>query len=113
MKYSKIVVVALGLSFLQSCSEDETTIQLYDSVKLNSSYSTKANVPTYIKPTITGFPVATYTWTDVTNGTSIVISPERNLVYTFTSTGSYKLRLAVQSEKTGETKIASTTVVVK
>ncbi|WP_313384871.1 PKD domain-containing protein [Chishuiella sp.] len=112
MKYSKIVAVVLGLSFLQSCSEDETTIQLYDSVKLNSSYSTKVDVQTYIKPNITGFPLATYTWTNLTDGNTI-ISNQRVLSYTFTTKGNYKLQLDVESQKTGEIQKATTTVVVK
>ena len=92
MKYSKILLTALSIAFLQSCSDDDTLVST-DDAKLNSSYDVTRLKAVTIEPTISGYENATFTW----KLGNEVVGNEQTLGFVSDKAGSYDLTLEIKS----------------
>jgi hypothetical protein len=105
MKNTKnLLLTALSLVVLQSCSEDETIIHLDDEVALESSYNGTRLKTLSIVPKALGNDSATYTWK---LGNEIV-GNEKVLGFVSEQAGSYNLSLEIKTA--AGTKTYTTTV---
>lgn len=92
MKYSKILLTALSIAFLQSCSDDDTIVST-DDAKLNSSYDVTRLKAVTIEPTISGYENATFTW----KLGNEVVGNEQTLGFVSDKAGTYDLTLEIKS----------------
>ncbi len=92
MKYSKILLTALSIAFLQSCSDDDAIVST-DDAKLNSSYDVARLKSVTIEPTMSGYENATFTW----KLGNTVIGNEQTLGFVSDQAGSYDLTLEIKS----------------
>lgn len=92
MKYSKILLTALSIAFLQSCSDDDTIVST-DDAKLNSSYDVTRLKAVTIEPTISGYENATFTW----KLGNEVVGNEQTLGFVSDKAGTYNLTLEIKS----------------
>ena len=92
MKYSKILLTALSIAFLQSCSDDDTLVST-DDAKLNSSYDVTRLKAVTIEPTISGYENATFTW----KLGNEVVGNEQTLGFVSDKAGTYDLTLEIKS----------------
>lgn len=92
MKYSKILLTALSIAFLQSCSDDDTIVST-DAAKLNSSYDVTRLKAVTIEPTISGYENATFTW----KLGNEVVGNEQTLGFVSDKAGTYDLTLEIKS----------------
>lgn len=92
MKYSKILLTALSIAFLQSCSDDDTIVST-DAAKLNSSYDVTRLKAVTIEPTISGYENATFIW----KLGNEVVGNEQTLGFVSDKAGTYDLTLEIKS----------------
>lgn len=100
----KLLLTALGLVLLQSCSNDDETIQSEVNVELESSYNGTRLKTLAIEPKSQGSDNTTFTWRLGTE----VIGTERVLGFVSEQAGSYNLSLEVKTA--AGTKTYTTTV---